>query len=184
MPANMKASIEESNPHKNPKKKEQAVDNLDDDEGLTIVQNKSNNGANIKERLKNDEQGDGEENGEDDDQEKPTSKKRKKKKKKGGSVKLNFMVDEIDNSIFRCLNNWPGLTTSKQSFPPTVPINDVYRNDDYPIGEIQEYGGNNSFRMTDAEKRELERLHDSDYQNIRRAAECHRQVRNRKRIIW
>ena len=45
------------------------------------------------------------------------------------------------------------------------------------MGEVQEYGGKNAFRTTSAEKREAERLISYDYEKVRRAAECHRQVR-------
>jgi len=57
----------------------------------------------------------------------------------------------------------------KQQFP----------NGKYPEGEIMEYNEHNggTFRITDAEKRESERLVADIYDDIRRAAECHRQTR-------
>lgn len=46
------------------------------------------------------------------------------------------------------------------------------------MGEIQEYAGDlNRKRITDTEFREKERLFTSDYEALRKAAECHRQVR-------
>jgi len=44
------------------------------------------------------------------------------------------------------------------------------------VGEIQEYVNSdfNRKRITDAEFREKERLFTSDYEALRRAAECHR----------
>merc|ERR1719443_313922 len=58
-----------------------------------------------------------------------------------------------------------------------VPVGTQYPNADFPLGECVEYVGSNSFRTSSAEKRELERLHTYDYEKIRRASECHRQVR-------
>lgn len=103
-------------------------------------------------------------------------KKKKKKKKKSSTTPSLYQIDELDNSIYRCVGNWPSSTTSRQNFPPTVPIHEAFAGGPYPMGEIQEYSGNNSFRITDEEKRESEKVQESDYQNIRRAAECHRQV--------
>ena len=48
----------------------------------------------------------------------------------------------------------------------------------FPVGEIQEHPGDfNAFRTTSAEKRELELLDEERVQQIREAAEVHRQVR-------
>ena len=70
--------------------------------------------------------------------------------------------------------------TVTQSSPPRVGLRKIYKNGIFPIGEEVEYA--NSSRMTDAEARERERLAQGDpqdnYQNIRRAAEVHRQVRS------
>ncbi|KAH7339026.1 peptidase M24A methionine aminopeptidase [Rhizoctonia solani] len=69
-----------------------------------------------------------------------------------------------------------------QSDPPRVGLSFIFPNGIYPEGEIQEYKtSNNSYRTTSAEKKEADRLAGEDpettYQNIRRAAEVHRQVR-------
>jgi len=68
-----------------------------------------------------------------------------------------------------------------QSDPPRVGLSFLFPSAIYPEGEIQEYKNENSYRTTDAEKKEAERLLQGDpeqtYQNIRRAAEVHRQVR-------
>jgi len=52
-----------------------------------------------------------------------------------------------------------------------------YPNKDYPKGEEHQYLSHNSFRATSAEMREKELLMDSEIKNLRKAAECHRQVR-------
>ncbi|KAG8724728.1 Methionine aminopeptidase 2 [Ceratobasidium sp. 395] len=68
-----------------------------------------------------------------------------------------------------------------QSDPPRVGLSVLFPSGIYPEGEIQEYKNDNSYRTTSAEKREAERLLQGDpedtYQNIRRGAEVHRQVR-------
>ncbi|KAL9716408.1 Methionine aminopeptidase 2 [Leucoagaricus gongylophorus] len=68
-----------------------------------------------------------------------------------------------------------------QSEPPRVGLSKLFPNGIYPEGEIQEYRDDNSWRTTSEEKRYNERMAQEDtedtYNNIRRAAEVHRQVR-------
>ncbi|KZV87996.1 methionine aminopeptidase 2-like protein [Exidia glandulosa HHB12029] len=70
---------------------------------------------------------------------------------------------------------------AKQSEPPRVPVTKLFPSGVFPEGEIQEYKDDNAYRTTSEEKRHLERLTQEDpettYQNIRRASEVHRQVR-------
>ncbi|KAG9098158.1 Methionine aminopeptidase 2 [Ceratobasidium sp. 370] len=72
-------------------------------------------------------------------------------------------------------------TPAAQSDPPRVGLSFLFPSGVYPEGEIQEYKNDNSYRTTSAEKREAERLLQGDpeqtYQDIRRGAEVHRQVR-------
>jgi len=67
----------------------------------------------------------------------------------------------------------------RQTWPePTVPVSKQFSNGQYPAGDIVEYTGEcNAFRHSDAEKRVLERASESEVQDLRRAAEVHRQVR-------
>ncbi|KIK70606.1 hypothetical protein GYMLUDRAFT_32651 [Collybiopsis luxurians FD-317 M1] len=69
----------------------------------------------------------------------------------------------------------------EQSDPPRVGLSKLFPNGIFPEGEIQEYKDDNAWRTTSEEKRYLEKLANEDpnetYQNIRRAAEVHRQVR-------
>lgn len=69
--------------------------------------------------------------------------------------------------------------TVTQSSPPRVGLTKIFKNGIFPPGEEVEY---NSSRMSSAEAKEKERLAQGDptdnYQNIRRAAEVHRQVRS------
>ncbi|KAL4927203.1 peptidase [Aspergillus undulatus] len=79
-------------------------------------------------------------------------KKRKTKKKKKGGAKV-------------------------QSSPPRVPVSQLFPNGQYPEGEICEYLNENSYRMTNEEKRYLDRMNNDFLQEYRQGAEVHRQVR-------
>lgn len=71
-----------------------------------------------------------------------------------------------------------------QTDPPSIPVSKFFTT--YPIGEIQSYKvystptqDDNLWRETDEEKRAQERMLDTEqYNDIRRAAEVHRQVRS------
>ncbi|KZV87992.1 peptidase M24A, methionine aminopeptidase [Exidia glandulosa HHB12029] len=71
--------------------------------------------------------------------------------------------------------------TVKQSDPPRVGLTKLFPSGVYPEGEVVEYKDDNASRITSEEKRYNERMLQEDpnetYQNIRRAAEVHRQVR-------
>jgi len=107
------------------------------------------------------------------------AKKKKKKKKPaaGGGGGKTCTLPAQDNSTLRKLREWLAVENSRQCPEMTTPVVEQYPEGDYPTGQIQEYIGGNAYRTTSAEKRELERLNQYDYENIRRAAECHRQVR-------
>ena len=64
-----------------------------------------------------------------------------------------------------------------QTWPPTVPVLAQFPSGEVPLGEVCEYKDHNTYRTTSAEMRELERLQSTSYQEVRLAAECHRQVR-------
>jgi len=113
-----------------------------------------------------------------------TGAKKKKKKKKaggaggaGGGGGKSFKIPEQDNSHLRKVGNWAALENSRQNPDFSIPVAEQYPNSDFPTGQIVEYVGGNAFRTSSAEKRELERLHTYDYEKIRKAAECHREVR-------
>lgn len=82
-------------------------------------------------------------------------KKKKRNRKKGGKV--------------------------TQTYPPSVPIADLYPDGVFPIGEIQEYVSSKDDRtainrMTSEEKRAMDRMQNDIYNEVRLAAEAHRQV--------
>ncbi|CAG9760050.1 unnamed protein product [Ceutorhynchus assimilis] len=69
-----------------------------------------------------------------------------------------------------------------QTYPPTVPIVDLFPDKVFPIGEIQDYPVVNDDRtakdrFTSEEKRALDRMHNDIYNEVRLAAEAHRQTR-------
>jgi methionyl aminopeptidase len=70
-----------------------------------------------------------------------------------------------------------------QTNPPTKPVSVLFPNGIYPEGEIQEYSDDSTQRITSAEKRESERLQRDIYNDVRRAAEVHRQVRKYAQTI-
>ena len=70
----------------------------------------------------------------------------------------------------------------KQSSPPRVPLTDLFPTGKYPVGEIQNYGyeTDNTARTTAEEVRYQSRRHmrdDNFFDDYRKAAEVHRQVR-------
>ncbi|XP_041349924.1 methionine aminopeptidase 2-like [Gigantopelta aegis] len=90
------------------------------------------------------------------------AKKKKKKKKKGG--------------------------VKEQTVPPTIPIAELFPSGDFPEGEIMQYPKLADDRMakdrfTDEEKRALDRSQTYLYNEVRQAAEAHRQTRKYMRSI-
>ena len=65
----------------------------------------------------------------------------------------------------------------EQTDPPSIPVADLFPDGEFPLGEFQDYKDDNLWRKTSAEKREQERLEKPLYENVRQAAEVHRQVR-------
>ncbi|KAF9373909.1 Methionine aminopeptidase 2 [Podila verticillata] len=65
----------------------------------------------------------------------------------------------------------------KQTEPPTIPVSTIFPSKIYPEGELSEYKNDNLWRTTSEEKRALEKLNFDQYNDARRAAEVHRQVR-------
>lgn len=72
-------------------------------------------------------------------------------------------------------------TAAKQTTPPRIGLTKIYIDGRYPENEISEYtkGEDNLKRVTDEEKRALERTEENvtKLENLRRGAEIHRQVR-------
>ncbi|XP_969150.2 methionine aminopeptidase 2 [Tribolium castaneum] len=122
-------------------------------------------------------------------------KKKKKKKKKAANENSEERVVE-DGKIEEGQNgaqDGEGEKKKKkrnrkkggklaQTDPPTVPIVDLFPDQVFPIGEIQEYPTKQDDRtakdrFTSEEKRALDRMHNDIYNEVRLAAEAHRQTR-------
>ncbi|CAG9863937.1 unnamed protein product [Phyllotreta striolata] len=71
----------------------------------------------------------------------------------------------------------------KQTDPPSIAIAELFPDGVYPLGEIQEYpiigkdDRSAKDRITSEEKRALDRMHNDIYNEVRLAAEAHRQTR-------
>ena len=93
-----------------------------------------------------------------------------------------FDVKHTWSTELRGIKPWgswptPGKGGKPQTTPPSVPVADQFPDGELPHGVEMEYEGDNRYRTTKAELRELERLHNISYNEVRTAAECHRQVR-------
>lgn len=61
------------------------------------------------------------------------------------------------------------------TYPPTIAMTKQFKKGSFPEGEILEHPLDfNRQRITNAELRAKERLFESDYDDLRRAAEVHR----------
>jgi len=101
----------------------------------------------------------GDESGDDapaDASEETASKKKKKKKKKSKKKKKGV---------------------SGQTNPPSIGLSQLFKEGVYPEGEWQSYKDDQRWRETSEEKRQLERLEFDMINEVRKAAEVHRQVR-------
>ena len=107
--------------------------------------------------------------------------KRKKKKKTKAKVTETSSDQPVlqDKIPLRVLGAWPTDAHPGQTkYPPSIPVSAQFKLGQFPIGEILEFhGDSNRHRITSAELRAKERLFESDYDDLRRAAEVHRQTR-------
>ena len=83
-----------------------------------------------------------------------------------------------DNSTLRLIGNWTEKSNYTQTTPPSKSIDEQFSClDDYPSGVIMEYGQSNVWRTTSEEKKELEKYHKFKIESMRKAGECHKQIR-------
>ncbi|CAL1527808.1 unnamed protein product [Lymnaea stagnalis] len=78
--------------------------------------------------------------------------------------------------------------SKQQTVPPSVPIVDLFNPGEYPEGEVLEYPIDQDDRtaknrMTDEEKKMLDRSHSHLYEDLRLAAEAHRQTRQYMKTV-
>uniref|UniRef100_A0A7S1MC13 Methionine aminopeptidase 2 n=1 Tax=Neobodo designis TaxID=312471 RepID=A0A7S1MC13_NEODS len=98
----------------------------------------------------------------------------------GASIDVELPIGEIraepkDGNIFPIVRKG----YRRQTFPePTVPVKQQFPADAFPAGQLLEHPGDcNTHRITSAEKRAMDRANDVQLQQLRQAAEVHRQVR-------
>jgi methionyl aminopeptidase len=66
----------------------------------------------------------------------------------------------------------------QQTTPPRIPITALFPDGNYPKGEIKDYTQDyNTFRTSSTEKKLMEKAFEKTYDDARRGAEAHRQVR-------
>ncbi|KAF5288158.1 hypothetical protein FQR65_LT12085 [Abscondita terminalis] len=146
-----------------------------------------------------------EENLEDVNGDNVSSKKKKRKKKKKKAVDaendneaLNQTNHENDNNEDvlakedagdndgdkkkKKKNRKKGGKSGGQTDPPSIPIIELFPNQVFPEGEIMQYGNGKDDRtakdrFTSEEKRALDRMQYDTYNEVRLAAEAHRQTR-------
>ncbi|CAG4937315.1 unnamed protein product [Colias eurytheme] len=141
---------------------------------------------------------------EDGDTKDPAKKKKKKKKKKKtGTEEVPAENNEeglekqaqalsVENNIGdgeekkkkKKNKNKNKNATKAQTNPPTIPIAELFPDGNFPEGQIMEHGPAEGIdertakdRFSSEEKRALDRMHQDIYQEIRHAAEAHRQTR-------
>ncbi|KAL1491003.1 hypothetical protein ABEB36_011665 [Hypothenemus hampei] len=122
------------------------------------------------------------------------SKKKKKKKKKPANTappvedvthEANGLKEEDNvegDKKKKKRNRKKGGSKIVQTDPPSIPIIDLFPDGNFPVGEIQEYPLVNDDRtakdrFTSEEKKALDRMHNDIYNEVRLAAEAHRQTR-------
>lgn len=98
-------------------------------------------------------------------------KKRNKKKKKPAFVCRAVAPAPADY----CPTTKDGRV---QTSPPTIPVAEFFEDGIFPEGEIQQYAQDFvTSRVTKAEKKEVNKIHESEWNEIREAAEAHRRTR-------
>ncbi|CAF4777279.1 unnamed protein product [Pieris macdunnoughi] len=146
---------------------------------------------------------------EESDTKDPAKKKKKKKKKKktatpteGTGENGTEIVSEKNNVAPVENNAGEGEDKKKkkknknknksgiksQTSPPTIPIAELFPDGNFPEGQIMDHGPAEGIdertakdRFSSEEKRALDRMHQDIYQEIRHAAEAHRQTRKHMR---
>ncbi|KAI3428315.1 hypothetical protein D9Q98_006695 [Chlorella vulgaris] len=108
---------------------------------------------------------------------KKKKKKKSKKKKAGGASAVNGDANGSAGG------SKAAPAPTQQTVPPSVPVKQLFPSGTYPEGEQQSYKDDQRWRETSEEKRELDRLQHGMINEVRQAAEVHRQVREYVRGI-
>jgi len=113
-----------------------------------------------------------------------TKKKRKKKRNKkkkgaggGGEVKEPSLKPPARGLKDTAFTDY--YVKYGQTEPPTIPVVDLFKGKEFPIGEIQPHElASQTYRESSEEVRAMDRLQEDLYTKVRNAAEVHRQVRS------
>jgi len=105
-----------------------------------------------------------------------------KKKKKKNKDKTNASEETNVNDVKTETKKESKKKATVQTDPPTVPISQLFPNGQFPVGQIMDHPIGQSDttaknRFNGEEARALDRLHIDMYNEVRQAAEAHRQTR-------
>ena len=110
--------------------------------------------------------------------------KKEKKKKKAAAKDADAQVIPKTDMLLLYDGTYKEPTdikpVKKQTYPPSIPICELYPNGEYPKGLEMPYSSSDvaaQQRVTSEEKRALERAQADLYNDIRQAAEAHRHIR-------
>ncbi|CAH2107471.1 unnamed protein product [Euphydryas editha] len=160
----------------------------------------------ISKDVENDEEEELEGTEETEAQDPAKKKKKKKKKKKAAGTDNVAVVDNETTEAEKTVTpaeenggdekkkkkknkNKSAKTTNKvQTDPPTIPVAELFPDGNFPEGQIMEHGPAEGIdertakdRFSSEEKRALDKMQNYMYQEIRQAAEAHRQTRKHMR---
>lgn len=93
---------------------------------------------------------------------------------------INWKLIHDDNQLQPIYNsnNAKLVANKQQTYPPRIPVSQLYENNIYPAGQIMTHPNEyNTHRITSAELRERDKIRVEEYNTIREAAEVHRQTR-------
>jgi len=117
----------------------------------------------------------------------PNENQKKLKKPKPNNKKLREAAKLLEKISLENAGELGRSETlqKKQTYPPSIPIAELYENTNFPEGEILEHAKPKDAvddrlakdRFSSEEKRALDRMQNDMYEEIRHAAEVHRQTR-------
>ncbi|XP_026475219.1 methionine aminopeptidase 2-like [Ctenocephalides felis] len=127
-----------------------------------------------------------------------SKKKRKKKKKRNTSQNVEEVTSQLEETALDDQTNVEqdqesgdkkkkkkrnrNKAKKVQTDPPSIPVSELFADGVFPEGEIMDYpptkdGRTAKDRFTSEEKRALDLMHNDIYNELRQAAEAHRQTR-------
>ncbi len=85
--------------------------------------------------------------------------------------------------LLTVLSQYDKTARAKQTSPPSTPVAELWSNGVFPVGEVHSYRDHNLARETSTEARDRDRVLSEEWNMIREAAECHRQVRKWAQVM-